>query len=252
MAMVRQAMFPYFKKYIKALPITYTDEILLTDLFLLEEDREKELQVYYTPFEYVNPQAKIIIAGITPGLHQMKRAYSTAITTAGTDEEILRTVKRESSFHGTMRENLVAMLDELKLAEQLGIETCGQLFGTCHHLLHSTSILPHAVFYKGRNYNGSTPKILKTPLLKKYAEEYFPGNIEGIKETLIVPLGVNVQAVIEDLLLEGLIPGHRLLRGFPHPSGGNGHRFRQFAEHKEQMMKEIEEFFSSPEDKKDR
>ncbi|WP_233153157.1 hypothetical protein [Lysinibacillus odysseyi] len=245
MAIVRHAMFPYFQKYIKLLPAAYTDHTLLADPFLLEEDRERHLKIYYTPFEYVNPAAKIIIAGITPGLHQMKRAYSTAMETSGTYEEVLRTVKRESSFHGTMRKNLVAMMDELKIADHLGIETCSQLFSTYHHLLHSTSILPHAVFYKGRNYNGSTPKIMKTPLLRKYAENYFPGNVEGIQETLIVPLGVNVQAVLGELIEKGLIPKHRLLRGFPHPSGGNGHRIRQFEEHKEQMMEEIREFFSS-------
>lgn len=243
MAIVRHTMFPYFRNYIKALPASLPDNMLLADPFLLEEDKERGLQVYYTPFEYVNPKAKLIIAGITPGLHQMKQAYFTAIETSGTDEEILKTVKREASFHGTMRKNLVAMLDELKLNDHLGLETCGQLFDTHNYLLHSTSILPHAVFYKGRNYNGSIPKILKTPLLKKYAEEYFPGNIEGIKETLIVPLGVNVQAVIEELAAKELIPRHRLLGGFPHPSGGNGHRFRQFAEHKDRMSRDIEEFF---------
>lgn len=252
MAIVRNAMFPYYKRYIKALPPVYTDDQLLADQFLLEEDQERGLQVYYTPFEYVNPDAKIIIVGITPGLHQMRRAYSTALQSTGTDEEIMRTVKRESSFHGTMRKNLVWMLDELKLADQLDIETCSELFGTHNQLLHSTSILPHAVFYKGRNYNGSTPKILKTPLLRKYVEGYFPGNIEGIRETLIVPLGVNVQAVLEDLMEKGLIPGHQLLRGFSHPSGGNGHRLRQFIANKERMTEEVAAFFAARKNKKDR
>lgn len=252
MAIVRNAMFPFFRTYIKALPPVYTDDQLLAEPFLLEEDQGRGLQIYYTPFEYVNPDAKIIIVGITPGLHQMKRAYSTALQSTGTDEEILRTVKRESSFHGTMRKNLVCMLDELKLADQLGIETCSELFGSHNQLLHSTSILPHAVFYKGRNYNGSTPKILKTPLLRKYAEGYFPRNIEGIQETLIIPLGVNVQAVLEDLMVKEMIAGHQLLRGFPHPSGGNGHRLRQFAAQKERMMKEIDAFFDIRKNKKDR
>lgn len=252
MAIVHNALFPYFQKYIMLLPSSYTDQMLLADPFLLEEDKKRGLQIYYTPFEYVNPEAKIIIAGITPGLHQMKRAYSTVNGTHGTYEEILRTVKRESSFHGAMRKNLVAMLDELKLAEHLGIESCSQLFDTHHHLLHSTSILPHAVFYKGRNYNGSTPKIMKTPLLKEYAEKYFPRNIEGIQETLIVPLGVNVQAALEELMGKGLIPKHQLLRGFPHPSGGNGHRVRQFAEHREQMMEMMRKFFNATSPKKDR
>ena len=243
MAIVHNAMFWRFKEWINALPADVPDELLLAAPFLLEEDGARGLQVYYTPLEYVNPDAKLIIVGITPGLHQMKRAYSTAIEASGTDEDILRRVKQEASFHGSMRKNLVAMLDELKLAALFEIETCGQLFNKHSHLLHSTSILPHAVFHKGRNYNGSTPKILANGMLQKYTEQYFPGNIEGIEETLMVPLGVNVQKVLESLMARGLIKRHRLLRGFPHPSGGNGHRSRQFAENKDRMMQEVEEFF---------
>ena len=252
MAMVQNAMFPYFREYIRALPENDPDELLPAAPFLLEEDRGKGLQVYYTPLEYVNPEAKVIIVGITPGLHQMKRAYATVIETTGTDEEILRRVKQESSFHGPMRKNLVEMLDALQLAHYLGIETCSQLFNTHNHLLHSTSILPHAVFYKGRNYNGSSPGIHANSMLKKYTEAYFPGNIEGIEETLMVPLGVNVQKVLEGLMAKGLIKEHQLLRGFPHPSGGNGHRLHQFAENKERMRQEIETFFCSRDEKKDR
>lgn len=243
MAIAHHAMFWRFKEWINALPADVPEELLLAAPFLLEEDGARGLQVYYTPLEYVNPDAKLIIVGITPGLHQMKRAYSTVIEASGTDEDILRRVKREASFHGSMRKNLVAMLDELKLAALFEIETCGRLFNTHSHLLHSTSILPRAVFHKGRNYNGSTPKILANSMLQKYTEQYFPGNIEGIEETLMVPLGVNVQKVLESLMARGLIKRHRLLRGFPHPSGGNGHRSRQFAENKDRMMQEVKEFF---------
>ncbi|MGM9949227.1 MAG: hypothetical protein ACI33P_03835 [Lysinibacillus sp.] len=35
------------------------------------------------------------------------------------------------------------------------------------------------------------------------------------------------------------------LAGFPHPTGVNGRRLRQFAENKGRMMQEIDEFFTS-------
>lgn len=43
----------------------------------------------------------------------------------------------------------------------------------------------------------------------------------------MVPLGVNAQKVLKLLMAKVLIKKHRLLRGFPHPSGGNGHRLRR-------------------------
>ncbi|MGM9949226.1 MAG: hypothetical protein ACI33P_03830 [Lysinibacillus sp.] len=84
-------------------------------------------------------------------------------------------VKQESSFRGPMRQNLVAMLDELKPAERLEVETCGRLFNTHSYLLHITSVLPNEVFYKGKNYNAPTPEILVNSMLQKYTEHYFQG-----------------------------------------------------------------------------
>ncbi|MFF5994711.1 hypothetical protein AAGS61_08105 [Lysinibacillus sp. KU-BSD001] len=239
------AMFLQFKDQIKALPVDYTDDMLLNETFLLDKDQKKGLDIYYAPFEYVNQRAKVIIVGITPGFHQMKRSYSTVINTTGTDEEILKKVKEESSFHGSMRKNLVAMLDELKLADYLEIATTEQLFNVYHHYLQSTSVLPHAVFYKGKNYNGATPKISSNELLRKYVHTYFPKNIQGIEHALLIPLGVNVQAVVEELMRAGHIKSYPLLRGFPHPSGGNGHRLKQFTTNKEQMAEVIKRFFET-------
>ncbi|MGM0852612.1 MAG: hypothetical protein ACQEWI_08370 [Bacillota bacterium] len=62
---------------------------------------------------------------------------------------------------------------------------------------------------------------------------------------LIVPLGVNVSKALTYLAEQSLIDSMSILNGFPHPSGGNGHRHRQFAEHKQGMMEKIEAYFRS-------
>lgn len=163
------ANFTHFKDLINALPAAYTDEMIQSEQFLLERDEKKKLEIYYAPFEYVNELAKVVIVGITPGLHQMKKSYSTVINLEDihSDEEILHEVKKNSSFEGSMRKNLIQMLDELGLHIYLGISSTLDLFKEASHIVHTTSVLTYPVFYNGKNYNGTTPDILKTELLKK-------------------------------------------------------------------------------------
>ena len=41
-------------------------------------DKAGDLKVYYAPFEYVNPEARIVLVGITPGPTQMVNANKEA------------------------------------------------------------------------------------------------------------------------------------------------------------------------------
>ncbi|WP_162596002.1 hypothetical protein [Bacillus sp. CGMCC 1.16541] len=51
--------------------------------------------------------------------------------------------------------------------------------------------------------------------------------------------------VLTFLAERGVMEGSSVLHGFPHPSGGNGHRHRQVAEHKEEMKRSIPLHFQS-------
>jgi hypothetical protein len=246
MAIATYAKFHQFKESIGSIPLTFSDDYLINDHFLLEKDEKKKLEIYYAPFEYVNEDAKVVIVGITPGLHQMKKSFSTVIEAAGTemgDEEILRQVKNNSSFEGTMRKNLVKMLDELGLNEYLGLSSSIELFGEASHLVHTSSVLPYPVFYNGKNYSGSTPSLLKSEVLKKYVTENFAAELGNLSNPLIIPLGVNVSNALNLLADQGLVASANILSGFPHPSGGNGHRHKQFAENKEAMQEKLKEHF---------
>ena len=236
--------FSDFKQKIQSLP-TISQDQLLSEQFLIEKDEKKNIEIYYAPFEYVNENAKVVIAGITPGLHQMKRSFSTVFNLKDhkiDDEEILHEVKKNSSFEGPMRKNLISMLDELQLHKYLGITSTSELFSTASHLVQTNSVICYPVFYKGKNYTGSTPNIT-TEILLKYIINGFAKEIETMNNPLIIPLGVNVTKVLDYLVENNYIEPKFILNGFPHTSGANGHRHRQFAENKQEMEQKLKEFF---------
>ncbi|MCA0987228.1 hypothetical protein [Guptibacillus algicola] len=246
MSIATYSKFARFKESIYSLPEHPVEEDLIHEDFLLERVEQKKLEVYYAPFEHVNENAKVVIVGITPGLHQMKKSFETVRNMRDETKEdnaILKQVKNNSSFEGPMRKNLVNMLDELNVHHYLGLSSTIELFGSASHLVQTTSILPYPVFRDGKNYSGATPQILKTPLLRSYALENFPTELSKLSNPLIIPLGVNVSRVLSYLSDNGYISSCSVLTGFPHPSGANGNRVKQFEEYKESMKKTIELYF---------
>ena len=243
--MIKITLQDYYEK-IKALPVknTYTKEELIIPEFLIEE--EKQVALYYaTHNEYINPKAKIFIVGITPGFQQMNKSIATArkcIEEHIDIKEMAYICKREARFEGSLRKNIIAMLNELELPQKFQIEDAGELFNDRDDLLHTTSMIPFAAFVKGKNYSGHQPNLLKSKLLMKYVEAYFYPQVEMLKEALIVPLGKSVEEVILNLIDKGLIKEEQCLLGFPHPSGANAHRYEQFSTNKEQMKAKINRF----------
>ena len=244
MAIATYSKFNTYKNLLLSLP-QIEDDTLMSEQFLLDKDEKKKIEIYYAPFEHINEKAKVVIVGITPGLHQMKKSFSTVKNVKGqlTDDEILHEVKKNSSFEGPMRKNLITMLDELQLQNYLGLSSTSELFDTASHLVHTTSVITYPVFYNGKNFSGSTPNILKTELLKKYVLENFATELRNLDNPLIIPLGVNVSKVLDFLAENRYIEPNSILSGFPHPSGGNGHRHKQFAHNKEEMQQKIERYF---------
>ncbi|PLR95755.1 hypothetical protein [Bacillus sp. T33-2] len=248
MAIAAFSKFDDFKERIQALSLPLEEATLINESFLLDKDEKKNLEIYYAPFEHVNENAQIVIAGITPGFHQMKRSFATVLELKDqdkSDESILHEVKKNSSFEGPMRKNLITMLDELNLHNHLGLASSSELFGEASSLVHTTSVITYPVFHKGKNYSGSTPNILKTELLKDYIVQGFAREMKSLKNPLIIPLGVNVEKVLHYLAENNRLAPENILSGFPHPSGGNGHRHRQFEENKAGMEKTLRSHFGS-------
>src|SRR5438552_10917825 len=73
---------------------------------------EGSLAVHYAPFEHIERSAKIVIAGITPGLQQASSALIEArkqLKAGKSSAEALRAAKVHASFSRPMRSNLIAM-----------------------------------------------------------------------------------------------------------------------------------------------
>ena len=191
--------------------------------------RDKNIEIYYAPFDYINSKAKIMIVGITPGFQQMLQSFE-VINKGGS----LKEVKDQSSFKGSMRTGLIKYLDELKVNNILKINSSESLFDKDSKYLHTTSLVKYPVFDKGKNYSGVN--ILKKELLMNFIEENFLEELKQLKDTIIVPLGNTVSSTIEFLESKYNLNLKCFLKGFPHPSGANARKNIQFKENKTSMM----------------
>lgn len=244
---MRKTLYDY-KEVIKRLPIKdkYEKNELLIDDLLIEESGN--IEIYYAPHnEYLNSKAKIFIIGITPGFQQMSTAISTARKELELEtdiEGIQYKCKVAGRFSGSLRKNIISMLDEIKLNEALNINSCATLFEEKDYLLHTVSLVPYPVFVKKQNYSGHTPKLLKSEFLMKYVQDNFIeelNKIENFKEILLIPLGKAVEEILCKLSEEEIILEKQILKGFPHPSGANVNRVIQLEENKENLIMQIKE-----------
>lgn len=226
------------------LPI-YSPEHLLTDSFRLY--RDTDLEMFYAPFEAINRAAKIAIVGITPGFQQMEiaiRSARAAIVSGRTNSEACVEAKANASFAGTMRLNLIKMLNEIRLHEALGIPDCGRLFDAFQFLLHTTSAMRYPVFVRGENYTGHSPRPLRHSALREMVFNVLASELAEVPDALIVPLGKAVEECLSALISSGLLSQDRCLFGFPHPSGGNGHRKRLFEQNRDMLQVKAASWFA--------
>jgi len=227
------SLFEKFSPLLIDSSVSLSGTTLPTELLLSSEG---SLQTFYAPFDYINPEARITICGITPGMSQAVVALNEArrLLKAGVPlEEAKRKAKETASFAGAMRTNLINLLDSVGIAELLDINSCARLFDTHTHLVHYTSALRYPVFIKGQNYNGS-PKMLKTTSLRHQVETYLAEEIRALSTNcLYVPLGDKVSAAFEHLQSIGLVKPGQVLTGLPHPSPASMERINYFMGKKE-------------------
>ena len=207
---------------------------------------DAKLEVWYSPMPFEKKQPKLWILGITPGWAQMRIAYeqaAIALNDGLTAAEAVARPKPSVAFAGSMRNNLVAMLDDLGLPQLLETSTTANLFGTAS--LKTGSALRYPVFAKGANYNGHSPKPLRHPALREMLYQLLAEDIRNTGNCLILPLGKAVEEMLEHVVAKNLISAHRILTGFPHPSGANGHRIRQYQEQKPDLKEQVSRWYQS-------
>lgn len=196
--------------------------------FLLHQ--EGALSEYYIPFDYLNPEARIVLVGITPGYQQWLDAVTAAhqaLLNGDSDQQALYLAKQQGAFSGAIRNNLTQLLDAIGLADWLGIHSCRSLFAEDMALVHFTSLFNQPVFVNGKNYN-NTPSFHRSPLLKKSIERGFAAEARQLSQAVFVPLGPVVTAGLEWLAEQQQIDPSRILAGLPHPSGANSERIHYF------------------------
>ena len=193
--------------------------------------RAQALTAYYTPFDYVNTQARVVVVGITPGFAQWKNAVREArrqLALGAPLQEVLRAAKYTGAFSGAIRPNLVALLDHVGLQRWLGIASCATLWHADAPLMHVTAVLRHAVFVDGKNYNGASPGMTTTPLLQAQMLDHFAHEAAQLPDAVYVPLGPKVGQALSWLAQRGVLDEGRILHGIPHPSGANAERIAYF------------------------
>jgi len=219
---------------------------LLTEDFKLAD--EGRLSVYWVPFEALNVQARVVICGLTPGYSQMHEGFTAAreaVSAGWARSKTLAHVYKRAAFAGAMRTNLVWMLDEIGAAAVLGITSTAALFDEADELVHATSALRYPVFVQGKNYRGGNPKVRQSPLLSTYVLNTLGPELAAVPNGLIIPLGKAAGECMQMLVETEQVDGARCLFGFPHPSGGNGHRVRQFRENHLRLRNELRKWAKS-------
>lgn len=168
-----------------------------------------------TDFEYQNTKAKVVIVGITPGNSQLKGERD------GLD---LREIKRKNAFAGSMRPNLVKMLDYIGVNRLLGIESCRSLWEEDFDKVDMTSLLKEATYELKKDGSKmmfkDVKKIVKSEKLTVMLEEGFMKDCTKYEnDVLYVACGPGVYNMLKKFQTEGRIGGEVV--GISHPSGAN-------------------------------
>ena len=184
----------------------------------MKRNVDSDIDIKTSGMDYVNPKAKVVIVGITPGKSQMKKSRV---------GKSAKEIKRENAFAGRMRPNLIRMLDAIGVNRLLNIKTCDTLWSTDFDQVQMTSLLTNATYYKGEMFKG-TPSILSTPrLMKELMDGFVAHDCRGCKKAILyVALGSKVEKVLISLKKQGELTAPIVT--IPHASGFNGGRVAVF------------------------
>lgn len=208
-------------------------------------DREKKNSLQYIPFEYVNPKAKLALVGISPGPNQLELAYETAqamIKAGKTRQQTLVEIKKHGAFGGDrMRPNLVKMLNYFGFDRILGVSDINSLWGSQAHLLHSTSVVPHAAFTrkkikgveKDTPFAGDFEEVWGCNIFREcFLDCFVPSLAELNPNTLFVGLGKCPEQALDWCVEHGHIRADQVLGAISHPSTAGGSSVAYFLREK--------------------
>lgn len=206
---------------------------------------DRKLAIWFSPHGDPAPSPRVCILGITPGWRQMQLAYegaAKAMAGGMTRHAAARLGKPAVPFAGSMRHNLNAMLDDLGLPHLLGHHRASTLFASDQ--LRTGSVLKYPVFRHDANYSGHAPAPLTHPVLREMVDVVLARELRQMGTIPILPLGKAVESVLSYCVERGHLHSNQVLCGFPHPSGINGHRHQQFAQHRDTLAARMRDWLS--------
>lgn len=200
------------------------------DLVLGVNDRYR---LQYIPFEHINRTAHLVIVGITPGPNQLELAYRETqrlLEAEKAEEELLVEVKKIGAFGGpAMRPNLLKMLRHFRFEKFLGIDDVESLWSDNAHMLHSTSVVPHAAFKAERMFAGGFDEVMDSPLLRECFEDCFVTSVREMRDdALFIGLGPCPRDALEWCIRNGHVRKEQVLGAFCHPSTSGGTKTRYY------------------------
>lgn len=192
---------------------------------LLASDGRDE--IYYIPFEWTNPKAKLVVVGITPGPNQMELAYRTAsskIKVGLDDEGILRAAKTHGAFGAaTMRPNLVKMMNHFGFADLFGVNDVTDFWGASSDIFLGTSVIPHAAFRNGKPFAGSFDDVMKSKIFSECFHVDFVSSLKDIPDDArFVALGETPLRALSWCVRYGKLREEQVLGVLAHPSTNGG------------------------------
>jgi len=172
-------------------------------------------------FDYPNPDAEVVIVGITPGKNQLENGYESRDVIVTSQEESLER-KKTYAFKG-LRDNISLMLDSVGVKELLNIETCQSIWNEDFGKIDLTSLIKEAAFedINGRKspFNDAD-MIAKSDKLRKRLEKGFVKDCKQYsKAKLFVACGHKVYNVLCNLKEKGIISAPII--AIAHPSNNN-------------------------------
>jgi hypothetical protein len=195
---------------------------------------EEPYALYYAPFEYINPSAKLVLVGITPGPTQLKLAYETArdlLVQGLPKQELLAKVKKAAGFGGQMRRRLQKMLDYFRIPELLGIEYSASLWAEHWYLTQLTSIIPYAAFKRGKPFNGKFDEVVSHRLLFECFRDCFISELKNLpSNALYLAVGRTPLDGLNWCIKEGVIGSLQVIGRLAHPSPQSGSAVPYFIE----------------------
>ena len=207
---------------------------------------DKDVKIFYVPFDDLRKDAQIVIVGLTPGYSSMFLSYSASLLLIenGCPKNLIARKAKNFSVFTEERRELARMLDGIGIPRALGLRKSIELLQDKQNLLHSTFATHYAAFKHSVNYVGISPDFISSMFFKNILERYLINELNTIKDALVVPLGSRVSEILLHLIRStGTLVHEQCLLGFPNPAPCNPLRHSEYEERRFALQNKVAKWF---------